>query len=225
MVRVLHSAGASVLATARRTDRLAALAGDCGEGVEVVPGDITDPGHRRALAARARARGRLDVLVNNAGACDDGPLELQDLDALEAVVDLNLVSVLDLCRLTAPLLLATPGARVVNVASIYGVVGSRAPMAGYNATKGAVVNLTRSLAAQWGDRDVRVNALAPGYFPTEMTGHLEDPEFAATVSDRTLLGRVPSIEEIDGPLLFLATPASSYVTGQVLAVDGGWTAV
>ena len=98
-------------------------------------------------------------------------------------------------------------------------------MAAYNATKGAVVNLTRELAAQWGDRGVRVNALAPGFFPSEMTGFLADTDFAESVRKRTLLARTPAFHELDGPLLFLATEASSYMTGQVLIIDGGWTAV
>jgi NAD(P)-dependent dehydrogenase (short-subunit alcohol dehydrogenase family) len=130
-----------------------------------------------------------------------------------------------MCRLSAPLLFAAPSASVVNVASMFGVVASRGPMAGYNATKGAVVNLTRHLAAQWGDRGVRVNALAPGFFPSEMTGQLADPNFASSISARTLLGRIPRSDELDGPLLFLASDASSYMTGQTLVIDGGWTAV
>jgi NAD(P)-dependent dehydrogenase (short-subunit alcohol dehydrogenase family) len=80
-------------------------------------------------------------------------------------------------------------------------------------------------AAQWGDRGVRVNALAPGYFPTELTGHLADAGFSQSIRQHTLLARTPALEEIDGPLLFLATAASSYMTGQVLVIDGGWTAV
>jgi len=96
-------------------------------------------------------------------------------------------------------------------------------MAAYNATKGALINLTRHLAAQWGTRGVRVNALAPGYFPTELTGGLADLEFVESIKSRTLLGRVPSIDELDGPLLFLATDSSSYVTGHTIVVDGGWT--
>jgi NAD(P)-dependent dehydrogenase (short-subunit alcohol dehydrogenase family) len=223
--RVLHRAGAHVLATARRADLLGELARDCGERIEVLPGDITDAEHRQALAARLETRGRLDVLVNNAGICDDGPLEQQSLNDLRQVIEVNLISVLDLCRLTGPLLQAAPAASVINVASMYGLVASRNPMAGYNATKGALVNLTRQLAAQWGERGVRVNALAPGYFPTELTGHLADPGFARSIREHTLLARTPALEEIDGPLLFLATAASSYMTGQVLVIDGGWTAV
>ena len=222
---VLHGVGAHVVATARRAERLDELARECGERLTTITGDITDVAHRHQLVERLGPFGRLDVLVNNAGICDDGPIEEQTLDDLLRVIDVNLVSVLDLCRLAAPLLLASPGASVINVASIYGVVASRGPMAAYNATKGALVNLTRSLAAQWGERGVRVNALAPGYFPTELTGYLADPAFERSIRERTLLGRPPGIGEIDGPLLFLASAASSYMTGQVLVVDGGWTAV
>ena len=223
--RVLHQAGADVLVTARRADRLDELARECGERIQTMPGDITDERHRQALAGRLQQFGKLDVLVNNAGVCDDGPIEQQSLDDLRKVIEVNLISVLDLCRLTAPLLLAAPAASVINVASMYGIVASRGPMAAYNATKGALVNLTRQLAAQWGERGVRVNALAPGYFPTELTGHLADPGFARSIREHTLLGRTPTLQEIDGPLLFLATAASSYMTGQVLVIDGGWTAV
>jgi NAD(P)-dependent dehydrogenase (short-subunit alcohol dehydrogenase family) len=225
-VRVLHSAGAFVIATARRGDLLDELASSCGgDRIDTIAGDITDPHHRQALVARARDHGRLDVLVNNAGICDDSPIEDQTLAELTHVIDVNLISVLDICRLAAPLLRAANSASVINVASMYGLVASRGPMAGYNATKGALINLTRHLAAQWGMDGIRVNALAPGYFPTEMTGFLEAPGFARSIRDRTLLARTPSLDEIDGPLLFLATPASSYMTGQVLVIDGGWTAI
>jgi NAD(P)-dependent dehydrogenase (short-subunit alcohol dehydrogenase family) len=108
---------------------------------------------------------------------------------------------------------------------MYGVVASRQAMPAYNATKAALVNLTRHLAAMWGPSGVRVNALAPGFCPTEMTGFLEDPAFAEYLRDQTLLGRVPTLDELDGPLLFLASAASSYMTGQALVIDGGWTAV
>jgi hypothetical protein len=223
--KVLHVAGAHVVATARRADALDQMQQQLGQRYEAIPGDIADADHRQALVDRLQSLGRLDILVNNAGVCDDGPLEQQSLDDLVRVITVNLISVLDLCRLAAPLLASSTRASVINVASIYGIVASRAPMAGYNATKGAIVNLTRHLAAQWGDRGVRVNALAPGYFPSEMTGFLQSADLQRSIRDLTLLGRAPQLEEIDGPLLFLASDASSYMTGQVLVIDGGWTAI
>jgi len=222
--RVLHAAGAHVIATARRADRLDELARHCGKRIQTMAGDIADPHHRQAVMEVLRPHGRLDVLVNNAGICD-GPPEQQSLDDLRRVVEVNLISVMDLCRLAADLLRAAPAASVINVASMYGIVASRGPMPAYNATKGALINLTRHLAAVWGQDGVRVNALAPGYFPTELTGFLADPAFAQSIRDRTLLGRTPEPGELDGPLLFLATSASSYMTGQALVIDGGWTAV
>lgn len=218
----LRKAGSDVVITARRADRLGRLSERTGS--VALAGDIASSEHREALVAMITDRfGRLDILVNNAGTCDDGPLESQTLGELTTVVETNLVAVLDLCRLAAPLLFASENAVVINVSSIYGLVGSRGPMAAYNATKGAVANLTRHLAAQWGNRGVRVNALAPGWFPSEMTGGLSDPKLVQGIEERTLLGRTPTIDELDGPLLFLASGASSYVTGQTLVVDGGWT--
>jgi len=222
--RVLHAAGAHVVATARRSDRLQELARHCGNRIQVIAGDIADPRHRHAVVDMLRQHGQLDVLVNNAGICDNGPLDQQSLDDLRRVVEVNLISVMDLCRLTADLLRAAPAASVINVASMYGIVASRSPMCAYNATKAALINLTRHLAAVWGQDGVRVNALAPGYFPTELTGFLADPAFARSIRERTLLGRIPEPGELDGPLLFLATDASSYMTGQTLVIDGGWTA-
>jgi len=203
----LHNSGAEVVATARREDRLNQVV----ERVDstVVPGDIASPDHRLELAKVIEERfRRLDILVNNAGICDDGPLEDQTLDELSSVVQINLVAVLDLCRLVAPLLFLSRHATVINISSIYGFVASRSPMAAYNATKGALVNLTRHLATQLGSHGVRVNALAPGCFPTELTGGLADPSLIQSVEARTSLGRIPALGELDGPLLFLASDAS-----------------
>jgi NAD(P)-dependent dehydrogenase (short-subunit alcohol dehydrogenase family) len=196
------------------------------DGLQIVTGDIRDADCRTAILQAVQERGHLDILVNNAGTNDDGPIEDQTLEDLTSVIEVNLVSVLDLCRLLArPLFASNVGASVINVASIYGLVSSRGPMAAYNATKGAVISLTRHLAVQWGRRGVRVNALAPGYFPSEMTGFLQGADLVQSINDNTSLGRLPSLDELDGPLLFLAGDASSYVTGQVIVVDGGWTAV
>src|SRR5690349_10810626 len=222
---VLQAAGADVVVTGRRSERLEQLAAELGRRVGVVAGDLVDAGHRAGLVDHVRERfGRLDVLVNNAGRCDDGPLVQEPLEELRAVLELNLLAQLDLCRQAAPLLFISGQASVINVASVFGLLASRAPMVGYNASKAALVNASRHLAAQWAGHGVRVNALAPGFFPTELTGQLRDPGLRRQIEERTLLGRVPAVEELDGPLLFLACPASSYVTGQVLAVDGGWTA-
>jgi hypothetical protein len=223
---VLHGAGAQVVLAARRAGRLRQLTDVLGPRATMLAGDLREPAVRTALIGETADRfGRLDILVNNAGVCDGGPLHDQSLSDLTEVIELNLVAAMDLCRLAAPLLFARPGSTVINVASIFGLIGSRSPMAAYNASKGALINLTRQLAAQWGGRGVRVNALAPGFFPTELTGGLTDPVHRAQIEQRTVLGRVPDLAEIDGPLLFLASDAASYVTGAVLTVDGGWTAV
>ena len=222
--QVLHASGAHVIATARRNDRLEELASECGDRIETLAGDIVDPDHRRALIDMASRHDRLDILVNNAGICDSGTLEEQTLDNLRQVVEVNLIAVLDLSRLAIRLLRAAPGASVINVSSIYGLVASRGPMLGYNATKAAILNLTRHLATLLGPSGVRVNALAPGYFATDLTGFLADPALARAIRDNTVLGRPPKLGELDGPLLFLASDASSYMTGQTLVIDGGWTA-
>jgi NAD(P)-dependent dehydrogenase (short-subunit alcohol dehydrogenase family) len=222
---VLHAAGAAVVVTARRPDPLRKLADELGPRAAFLAGDLREPAVRSAVVELAVSRfGRLDILVNNAGTCDAGMLQDQSLAEVTDVIDLDLVAAIDLCRLAAPLLFARRTSTVINVASIYGLVGSRAPMIAYNASKGALINATRHLAAQWGERGVRVNALAPGYFPTELTGNLTDAALRAAIEARTALGRVPDLTEIDGPLLFLAGDAASYMTGQVLTVDGGWTA-
>ena len=124
-------------------------------------------------------------------------------------------------------MLAAGRGSIVNIASILGLVAS-APMkdASYCASKGAVVNLTRQLGCEWGRKGVRVNAIAPGWFPSEMTqaDMFDDDKGADFVARNTPMGRPGGVEELDGALLFLASDASTYVTGQILAVDGGWTA-
>ncbi len=221
----LGAAGAEVVLTGRTAERLQQTASALSHPSLVVPGDLRDATFRAALIDAVRDRhGRLDVLVNAAGICDRGLLENQALADIADVIEIDLLVAIDLCRLAAPLLLDRPGASVINISSIFGQISSGGGMAGYHAAKGGLITFTRHLAEQWGQHGVRVNALAPGFFPTPLTGELTDPEQRRRICRRTLLRRVPDIAEIDGPVLFLASDAASYVTGHVLTVDAGWTA-
>lgn len=226
--RVLHAAGAHVVIAARRAERLAALAGELGERVSAVPSDLTLLEDRERLVDVALGvTGRIDVLVNNAGVSDPTPAESETLEHFLSTMDLNVVAPFHLCQLVGRTMLAEGIGSIVNVASILGLVAA-SPMkdASYCSSKGALVNLTRQLGCEWGRKGVRVNALAPGWFPSEMTqaDMFDDDGGAQFVVRNTPMGRAGRIDELDGALLFLAGPASSYVTGQVLAVDGGWTA-
>jgi NAD(P)-dependent dehydrogenase (short-subunit alcohol dehydrogenase family) len=188
--------------------------------------DVTDSAAVEAMLDRVQAEhGRLDILVNNAGISARIPAEHYPDDALDAMIDLNLKGLFYAMRGAAGRWIqrGVPG-RIVNLASFAGLVAD--PMsAPYAATKGAVVQLTRTCAVEWAPHGIRVNAIAPGYVRTEMTARtLDMPETGAAVRARTPLGRPASPEEIAGAALFLAAPASSYVTGHILAVDGGWTA-
>ncbi len=226
--RALHGAGATVVLTARRADRLEGLADELGDRVVVIPADLTDAAARAALVHGAvEATGGLDVLVNNAGYGEPVPAEDESLDQVERTLAVNVTAPYHLCQLAARHMLEQGRGSIVNIASIFGVVGS-APLkeASYCVSKGAVVSMTRQLGCEWSRRGVRVNAIAPGWFPTEMTqATMFDQESGRNYIERnTPIGRAGELHELDGPLLFLASDASSYVTGEVLAVDGGWLA-
>jgi NAD(P)-dependent dehydrogenase (short-subunit alcohol dehydrogenase family) len=211
---------------ARREERLRELAHELGCAYRVT--DVTVESDRSALVeATVALYGGVDVLVNNAGIASSRPAEEESTDGFRRVLETNLVAPFALAREVAMHMLARGRGSIVNVASVLGLVGvGQVPDAAYAASKGGVVNLTRELAAQWARRGVRVNALAPGYFETEMTAaFFEDERGLRWITRKDPMGRPGSPGELDGALLFLASDASSYVTGQVLAVDGGWTAV
>ena len=226
--RVLSAAGAKVVVAARRADRLEALASELTDAV-AMPCDVTQPGApARLVASAVEHYGRVDVVVNNAGASEPVPALDESTEHFRASVELNLVAPFELARAAAGAMVEHGGGSIVNVASIWGLVGvGQIPEAGYAASKGGIVSLTRELAAQWARRGVRVNALAPGWFHTEMTtGRMFGDENAERwMRQRTPMGRGGEEHELDGALLFLASDASSFVTGTVVSVDGGWTAV
>jgi len=216
-----------VVLAGRREDRLKALAAELGsENAEAVSADVTDESAMVALVDRAVTRfGRLDVMLNNAGVIDGGPGETESLLDFERVMRVNLTALFTGCREAARVMLPAGKGSIVNIASVAGFtsISERYPLAGYVSSKSGVVGLTRELGAQWAARGVRVNAIAPGWFPSEMTGDLRDEAQVRWVEGRTPIGRVGRLEELDGVLVFLASDASSFVIGQTIAVDGGWT--
>jgi NAD(P)-dependent dehydrogenase (short-subunit alcohol dehydrogenase family) len=223
--RVLDAVGARVVVAARRRARLEALAGSLTDAV-VVECDLSDPDDReRLVATTLESAGRLDVLVNNAGIGVNVALEDEGLDWFRDVMELNVTAAWHLAKLAAPALIDGGGV-IVNVASMLGHVGATpVKQASYCASKGAMVNLTRELALQFARKGVRVNALCPGWFPSEMTAGMETDEGSQRfIATNTPMQRMGTEEELDGALLLLATDAGSFVTGQSLIVDGGWTA-
>jgi hypothetical protein len=225
--RVLAAAGATVVAAARRIDRLEALAEEV-PGLVAVACDVADDGACAALVATALGQtGRIDVLVNNAGT-SDGPSNAEDEDPalFRSVMDVNLEAAFVLSRLCAPAMLEAGRGSIVNIASVHGLVASSPNrQAGYVASKFGLVGLTQELACQWAASGVRVNAIAPGYFASELSSPMLDDESGLKWVVRNTPMRRPGEEhELDGLLLFLAGDASTYVTGQTIAADGGWTA-
>lgn len=228
----LAQAGARVVVAARRTDRLEIVAKEiesAGGTAQAVTCDVADPAQVEALVAAAVDRfGRVDILVNNAGTVADGGPMVERLadDVFEYVVRVNLLGTWYGCRAAGARMLADgKGGSIVNISSIFGLGAWPHSAVAYQTSKAAVINLTRVLALSWADRGVRVNALAPGWFPTDLNApFLGVPAFRERVLDQEPMGRLGRHEELVGALLFLASDASSYVTGHTLVVDGGVSA-
>ncbi len=226
---VLAGVGAKVVLAARRADRLEALAADLPDALAVAV-DVTDPdGPQRLIDATVGHYGRLDVLVNAAGISRVLPAVDDDIDGFRHELEVDLIAPYELARRAARWWIANdhPGV-VVNLGSVLGVgSGGRLRVPGYATAKGGLHNLTRELAVQWARKGIRVNALAPAWFETEMNSadmfHTDSGR--AYIESGTPMGRGGLEHELDGALLLLATDAGSYLTGHVLLVDGGWTAV
>jgi hypothetical protein len=222
---VLAEAGAAVVAAARRIERLEELA-QAHPGVHPLACDVTADDDRERLVATALERfGRIDVCVNNAGVSSGGPDRQATLDGFRSVMRVNVEALFALSQAVSVPMRAQGSGSVINISSMFSFIASApVPEAGYVASKSAVNGLTRELASQWGADGVRVNAIAPGWFPTEMNAALfEDEKTQRWFARQCPLGRPGRIEELDGVLLFLASDASSYCTGQVITIDGGWT--
>jgi 2-dehydro-3-deoxy-D-gluconate 5-dehydrogenase len=219
--------GAAVSAIARSKEDLAQTcerAADCSGTVAPVIADLGDPEAIRGAVAEATASlGGLDVLVNNAGYDNEQTVQRTTLEEWQKVMDLNLRAVLVLCQESAPHLL-DGGGKVVNIASMFGIVSVRGEAA-YTASKHAVIGLTKALALEWARKGVQVNALCPGFVETDMLASATAVESAANyMRESTPMGRWGQVQDMTGPAVFLASAASDFMTGQVLVVDGGYTA-
>jgi NAD(P)-dependent dehydrogenase (short-subunit alcohol dehydrogenase family) len=221
----LAQAGADVVLGARRTDRLAQVSAEVvsvGRRALHVLTDVSEPAQCTALVEAAMTRfGKVDVLINNAGVGTAVPAIREHPDDFRRVIDVNLNGAYWMAQACGRVM--QPGSSIVNVSSVLGLINPIAPQAAYAASKAGLIGLTRDLSQQWaGRRGIRVNAVAPGYFATEMTAEIPEDMLMRIVRSSPL-ARIGEQHELSAAIVFLASPASSYITGSTLAVDGGIT--
>jgi 2-deoxy-D-gluconate 3-dehydrogenase len=227
MARGLAKAGASLVVAGRNREKnaaalaeLAALGAPC----RALETDVADEAACRALPAEAHAQfGRLDVLINNAGVARGGPPQALSLADWNLVLQTNLTAVLIASQAAYPLMKAGGGGKIINIGSMYALFGAPFVPA-YAASKGGLIQLTKSLAAAWARDNIQVNAILPGWIITEMTAGARGSEsFDANIVARTPAGRWGEPDDFEGPAVFLSSSASDFVTGASLAVDGGFS--
>ncbi|BBY82116.1 SDR family oxidoreductase [Mycolicibacterium pulveris] len=219
-------AGADVVLAARRAEKLTAtaeLVQKAGRRAHIVPTDVTDPQQCAALVDAAMQEfGRVDVLVNNAGVGTAVPATRETPDEFRSVVDINLHGSYWTAQACGKVM--QPGSSIVNISSVLGLTTAGLPQAAYSASKAAIIGLTRDLAQQWGSRKgIRVNAIAPGFFHSEMTDQYAPGYLERTLAQRVVLQRAGDPDELSATLVWLASEAGGYVTGQTIVVDGGVT--
>jgi gluconate 5-dehydrogenase len=224
----LGDAGASVVITARREQWLAPAEEQLrGKGLKVlaVTCDVSNPEQAKAsVAAAVEKFGRLDILINNAGISWGEPAETMSVEKWRQVFETNATGTFLMSQAAGNVM--SSGGSIVNIASVAGITGVETDVldaVGYSASKGAVIALTRDLAVKWAKRGIRVNAIAPGFFDTRMSHSLLE-RAQQKIESLTPMGRIGKPGELGGVAVFLASAASSYITGQVIAVDGGMTA-
>ncbi len=232
MAKAFASQGANLVLLARRMNLLEENAKAITEeyGVEVLPFacDITDTEKVKAAVAATMERfGRVDILVNNAGTGAVGPAEEITDEQFKHEMNIDLFGTFICAREFGKEMIKAQYGRIINIASMYGLVGNLIiGSAPYHAAKGGVVNFTRALAAEWGKYGITVNSICPGYFYTDLTTETLDSDFFQDIAKRSIpMARYGRSGELDSCALFLASPASTYVTGQNIAVDGGYTCV
>jgi NAD(P)-dependent dehydrogenase (short-subunit alcohol dehydrogenase family) len=222
--RGLAEAGADVVLAARRKDRLeetVQIVEGTGRRALAVQTDITDPDACTSLVEAAMGEfGHVDILVNNAGVGGSIPATRELPDQFRSVVDVNLMGTYWLCQACARVM--APDSSIVNIGSVMGLTTTGMPQAAYAASKAAVFGLTRDLASQWTKRKgIRVNAIAPGFFVTEMTEPIGMNTLQQLMDDRVPMTRLGELDECTTAVVFLAGSAASYITGIVLPIDGG----
>jgi NAD(P)-dependent dehydrogenase (short-subunit alcohol dehydrogenase family) len=223
--RALAEAGADVALGARRTELLeetATLVSATGRRALTVTTDVSDPESCTALVEAAIAEfGKVDVLVNNAGVGTAVPATRETPEQFRRVIDINLNGSYWMAQACGRVM--QPGSSIVNISSVLGITTGGLPQAAYASSKAAIIGLTRDLAQQWtGRKGIRVNALAPGFFASEMTDHYPDGYLDLAIS-RVPAGRMGDPAELAATLVWLVSDAGAYVTGQTIAVDGGIT--
>ena len=224
LAKGLQAAGATVILNGRDRTKLDTAAKEV-SGALTSAFDVTDHSDTRAAVDRLESDGHtIDILVNNAGMQHRGPLEDFESDAFERLMRTNVSSVFNVGQAAARHMIARGTGRIINIASVQTAL-ARPGIAPYTASKGAVANLTKGMATDWAKYGLNINAIAPGYFDTPLNAALvSDAEFSAWLAKRTPQGRWGQLDELVGACIFLAAPASSFVNGHTLFVDGGITA-